>query len=160
MTEATRRAVILLKERLETCQAAGAALAELHNALKGRLAGTAVGEATQRLELSLGAVAQLQKEQARFLAVVSKDDMAAVIGEEPAGNEREAIERLLVAVTAAEQKLKEELSSSAKLLDNSMDFIQFQLNVISQTAADDIYAPPGKGGVEPRREIKMFDADV
>ena len=44
-----------------------------------------------------------------------------------------------------------------------MDFINYQLNVVSGTAADDTYGrsqPVAGPGAGLRREIAMFDADV
>ena len=89
--------------------------------------------------------------------------LSAVIAREPNPRERFAAVRALHAVRTRHEALRERVRSADRLLRQSADFISYQLNVISGTAADDTYGhsqPVAGPGAGVRREIAMFDADV
>ena len=63
--------------------------------------------------------------------------------------------RLLSQVGKLQKNLKTQLISNSHLLDRENKFIQFNLNVVTQTKADPIYKPHGNDDI---RSKKIFDA--
>ena len=98
-----------------------------------------------------------------FLTQTESQSLADVIGRESDLHERLAVERILRAVTRRQEELRALVQTCGQLLQTSAAFVNYQLNVISGTVADDTYgrsqpvAGPSPG---VRREIAMFDADV
>ena len=98
-----------------------------------------------------------------FLTQTESRSLADVIGRESDLHERLAVERILRAVTRRQEELRALVQTCGQLLQTSAAFVNYQLNVISGTVADDTYgrsqpvAGPSPG---VRREIAMFDADV
>ena len=96
-----------------------------------------------------------------LVAALQHSAFCAGIGANP--RERFAAVRALHAVRTRHEALRERVRSADRLLRQSADFISYQLNVISGTAADDTYGhsqPVAGPGAGVRREIAMFDADV
>ena len=98
-----------------------------------------------------------------FLTQTGNQSLAEIVAREPNLHERIAVERILRAVTRRQEELHSLIQTCGQLLQTSAAFVNYQLNVISGTVADDTYgrsqpvAGPAPG---VRREIAMFDADV
>ena len=163
MTHETREALVLLKAQLAACDGAVLRFGALSDALCQSTSGGGVAEPTAAAEHSLTEVRTLARRQSDFLMNTGGESLAAVISCEPNLRERLAVERVLRAVAARQKELRERIQICAELLQNSAAFVNYQLNVISGTVADDTYgrsqpvAGPAPG---VRREIAMFDADV
>jgi hypothetical protein len=56
--------------------------------------------------------------------------------------------------------MRKDLDDARELLKRSKQFVDFHINVITQTAANDTYVPPGTAELENRRGVRMFDANV
>lgn len=163
MTNETREALVLLKERLAVCEEAEHRFAALKAALQHSTAGGGVAAATAAAEHSLSALRAAEKAQRAFLDRVGGGSLAAVLAAEPNIRERLAAERAARTVAARQNGLQDEVRSCSQLLQQSVSFINYQLNVISGTAADDTYGrsqPIAGTAAGPRRETQMFDADV
>lgn len=57
------------------------------------------------------------------------------------------------------QELKNINQHNRTLLDNEVQFIDFNINIMTQTTADDIYAPQGQNGSVISKK-KMFDQTI
>lgn len=57
------------------------------------------------------------------------------------------------------QELKNINQQNRTLLDNEVQFIDFNINIMTQTTADDIYAPQGQNGSVISKK-KMFDQTI
>lgn len=57
------------------------------------------------------------------------------------------------------QELKNISNQNRTLLDNEVKFIDFNINMMTQTTADDIYAPQGQNGSVISKK-KMFDQTI
>ena len=162
MTNETRAALVLLKEQMAAAEEALASFDALVTALQHSAFGAGIGAPTAAAEKSLSAVRALARRQTEYLKTVRAEDLSAVIAREPNPRERSAV-RALHAVRTRHEALHERVRSADRLLRQSADFISYQLNVISGTAADDTYGhsqPVAGPGAGVRREIAMFDADV
>ena len=163
MTNETRAALVLLKEQMAAAEEALASFDALVTALQHSAFGAGIGAPTAAAEKSLSAVRALARRQTKYLKTVRAEDLSAVIAREPNPRERFAAVRVLHAVRTRHEALRERVRSADRLLRQSADFISYQLNVISGTAADDTYGhsqPVAGPGAGVRREIAMFDADV
>ena len=161
MTNETRAALVLLKEQMTAAEEALASFDALIEALQS--SAFAAGAATAEAEKSLSAVRTIARRQAEYLDTLQAPDLSSVIEHEPNLQERMVAVRALHAVRARHEALRERVRSADQLLEKSADFIRYQLNVISGTAADDTYGrsqPVAGPGAGVRREIAMFDADV
>ena len=148
-----RTQLMLSTECLEKLQA-------IKTALKENSAGKGVTEAVQAIEPTLAKLGQLEKLTREFLELTGKKRMTAYAASMPDSVERDAVMRLLSRIQGLDERLQRELASTQALLKRSKEFVDFHINVMTQTAANDTYAPPGAVEVENRRGIKMFDANV
>lgn len=163
MTNEIREALVLLKEQLAAYEEATLRFAALKEAFCRSASGGGLAEPTAAAERSLSEVRTLARRQSDFLLRTGATSLSDIVSREPNLRERLAVERVLRAVAARQKELQERIQICAELLQRSADFVNYQLNVISGTAADDTYgrsqpvAGPAPG---VRREIAMFDADV
>ena len=163
MTNETREVLLLLKEQLGTCEAAARCFAALKEALRHGGAAGGVSTATAAAERSLTELRAAEKALAAFLERTGRGTLAAVIDAEPNLSERLTAQRAAPSAAARQSALSEEVQTCKAVLDRNMDFINYQLNVVSGTSADDTYGcsqPVAGPGAGLRREIAMFDADV
>ncbi|EKX97077.1 MULTISPECIES: hypothetical protein [Selenomonas] len=163
MTNETREALVLLKAQLAACEEAAHRFAALSDALCQSASGGGVAEPTAAAEHSLTEVRSLARRQSDFLANTGAESLSVIVSREPNLRERLAVERVLRAVAARQAELRERIQICAELLQNSAAFVNYQLNVISGTVAEDTYgrsqpvAGPAPG---VNRAVAMFDADV
>ena len=86
--------------------------------------------------------------------------MTAYAAEQPDSVERNTVLHLLQKVQQSERTMRKDLDDARELLKRSKQFVDFHINVITQTAANDTYVPPGTAELENRRGVRMFDANV
>lgn len=135
-------------------------LRAITKALQKNSNGIGVTDAVQAMEPALAKLGRLEKLQAEFLAKSGQKRLADCVDAMPDAAGKETIAKLLAEVQDLEKSLQKELAVTQTLLKRSKEFIDFHINVMTQTAANDTYAPPGAAEVENRRGIKMFDANV
>lgn len=163
MTNETREALVLLKAQLSASEEAAFCFGVLRDALTASASGGGVAEPATAAERSLSEVRALTQRQTALLTQMHGTSLAEIVGREPNLRERIAVERVLRAVTVRQEELQTLVRSCAELLQKSADFVNYQLNVISGTVADDTYgrsqpvAGPAPG---VNRAVAMFDADV
>ncbi|EHG20338.1 hypothetical protein HMPREF9334_01654 [Selenomonas infelix ATCC 43532] len=163
MTNETREALVLLKAQLSASEEAAFRFGVLRDALTASASGGGVAEPATAAERSLSEVRALTQRQTALLTQMQGTSLAEIVGREPNLRERIAVERVLRAVTVRQEELQTLVRSCAELLQKSADFVNYQLNVISGTVADDTYgrsqpvAGPAPG---VNRAVAMFDADV
>ena len=163
MTNETREALVLLKAQLSASEEAAFRFGVLRDALTASASGGRVAEPATAAERSLSEVRALTQRQTALLTQMQGTSLAEIVGREPNLRERIAVERVLRAVTVRQEELQTLVRSCAELLQKSADFVNYQLNVISGTVADDTYgrsqpvAGPAPG---VNRAVAMFDADV
>ena len=163
MTNETREALVLLKAQLSASEEAAFRFGVLRDALTASASGGGVAEPATAAECSLSEVRALTQRQTALLTQMQGASLAEIVGREPNLRERIAVERVLRAVTVRQEELQTLVRSCAELLQKSADFVNYQLNVISGTVADDTYGrsqPVAGPAPWVNRAVAMFDADV
>lgn len=145
--------LLLSRECLTGLQAIGKALTENTN-------GSGVTEAVQAIEPILTRLNLLANREASFLAQNKASSLNEYIAAKPQGIMQDRALKLLAEASHIEDELGQKLKVTQELLKRSKAFIDYHINVITQTAANDTYTPPGAAELENRRKIKMFDANV
>ena len=156
MNDASR----LLRAELLLSQECLDKLQRLKHALQENTAGAETAEAAQAMLPALNKLNLLDKRKREFLQRAGKTRMTAYVADWPDTEERDTVLHLLQKVHQSEDQMRRELSSTKELLKRSKQFVDFHINVMTQTAANDTYVPPGAAEIENRRGIKMFDTNV
>lgn len=150
----------LLKEELLCGTEAAKAVAKLRETLRQNPSGKGVSTDAQALEAALQRIAKLAKRTDAFLAKAGAKTLLDAVRALPPSPLREGVNRLAIRAAQQQRALRTAVVAANDLLGKSHDFIAFHVNLMTQTAASDTYAPPGAEGVEPRRGRRMFDANV
>ena len=156
MNDATR----LLRAELLLNQECLDRLQQLKHILQENTAGAKVTEAAQAILPTLARLNKLDRRKREFLQQVGKARMTAYVADQPDTEERDTVLHLLQKVHQSEDRLRQELTAAKELLKRSKQFVDFHINVMTQTAANETYVPPGTAELENRRGIKMFDTNV
>lgn len=93
-----------------------------------------------------------------FLQIEEKKRLLAKEGGAPAAEE-DALRLLEEKLRQGMLRLCQINRANEKLVTNEMKFIDFNINIMTQTTADDIYAPQGQGGSVISKK-KMFDQTI
>ena len=153
-------AIRLLRAELLLSQECLDRLQRLKRALQENADGADTAEAAQAMLPALNKLNLLDKRKREFLQQIGKMRMTAYAADGPDSEERDTVLHLLQKVHQSEDQMRRELSSTKELLERSKQFVDFHINVMTQTAANDTYVPPGAAELENRRGIKMFDTNV
>lgn len=156
MTEALK----LLQIELQLLTGGLIELQAIKSALKENPSGRGVTDAVHCLETTLNRLALLEKRKGELLLRKKQATLKGCIAASRACIERDSAINLLIKIQGLEDKLKKELNSTRELLARSKAFIDFHVNVITETAASVTYAPPGAGAAQEERKVKMFEANV
>lgn len=153
-------AIRLLRAELLLGQDCLERLEKLKCTLQENTDGAEVTEMTQAILPILNKLDLLDKRKCEFLQQAGKTSMTAYAADCRKPEERDAVLHLLQKVHQAEDRMRRELNSTKELLKRSKQFVDFHINVMTQTTANDTYVPPGAAELENRRGIKMFDKNV
>ena len=148
----------ILRQQLVLCQQLQSIVHQQRELLKERSAAD-TSEFAKKMEPLLLELGKLDKQQKQQLAQGSARTMAELLGRQPASVERSLAVQLLQKTQRIMQDTREEGRKNDVLLRRNMEFIDYTINVLNQTTADAVYAPPGAAAqaVRPR---KMFDASI
>ena len=150
---------VIRREMFLLCQL-GKVMDGLNEALLRRADAAGVRNSVRQMEAMLSELGQAEKDQRQFLETKSQNDMHGFVKAQPASQEKDAVERLLLQVGNLQNDLKRKRAEIEKLLKNEKKFVDYNINVMNQTQAGSIYGPPGGSSVELMRGRKMFEADV
>lgn len=153
-------AVKLIRAQMQLSAECLERLRAIKTALQENSNGMGVTDAVQAMEPTLARLGKLEELKEEFLSKNGKKRLTAYAAAITDAEERAIVMRLLSKVRETEESLRKELKSTQALLKRSKEFVDFHINVMTQTAANDTYAPPGASEVENRRGLKMFDANV
>lgn len=135
-------------------------LQDLKHALQENTDGAEVTEVAQAIQPTLNKLKLLEKRKHEFLQQAAKTSMIDYGMDQSDIKERDTVLQLLQNVHQGESQMRRELDSTKELLKRSKQFVDYHINVMTQTAANDTYVPPGAAEIENRRGIKMFDTNV
>lgn len=150
----------LLKEQLLCGTEAAKAVAQLRGTLQQNPSGKGVGADVQALEAALQKLGALDRRTDAFLAVAGAKTLIDAVKALPPSPLAEGVNRLAVRAAQQQRALQVAVASAKELLEKSRGFIDFHVNLLTQTAASDTYTPPGGTEAELRRGRRMFDANV
>ena len=153
-------AIRLLRAELLLTQDCLDKLQRMKTILQENTDGAEVEATVQAIQPILAKLNLLDTRKREFLQRVGKTRMTAYVAEQPDSVERNTVLHLLQKVQQAERTMRKELDDVRELLKRSKQFVDFHINVITQTAANDTYVPPGTAELENRRGVRMFDANV
>ena len=148
-----RAELLLMQECLDKLQRIKVILQENTN-------GAEVEAAVQAIQPILAKLSLLDTRKREFLQRVGKTRMTAYAADQPDSVERNTVLHLLQQVQRSERSMRKELDDAKELLKRSKQFVDFHINVITQTAANDTYVPPGAAELENRRGVRMFDTNI
>lgn len=119
-----------------------------------------LNQITAELEPLLGRLDNLQRQQEIFLSAHKAKDAAAFLKEQPVSPERILSEKLIKKIQAEIKAIRSQHDASQRLLQNNMDFIDYNINVMTQVSAGTVYAPDSSGMTPTGSRTKMFDHSV
>ena len=148
----------IVRQQLVLCQQLQLLVHQQRELLKGHSTAD-ISEFARKMEPLLLELGRLDKQQKQQLAESSARTMAELLERQPASVERSLAAQLLEKLQRTMQDTREEGRKNDMLLQRNMEFIDYTINVLNQTTADAVYAPPGAAAqaVRPR---KMFDASI
>lgn len=119
-----------------------------------------VQKVTKEMEPVLGSLNTAEKKTQSFLQSVGAADMAAWLVEQPANRMKAMAQQLLEKQSGVLQQLKEASGNNQQYLQRNIDYIDYSVNVMTQTTAGVTYGTPDSDGGRPVQGTKMFEANV
>ena len=155
------KAIKLLREQMIICSRLNELFTGLNNALKESRSGSDVTSSVQSIEPLMKNLSDNDNKIQEFLKSIEVPNLKALIEAQPDGTERNVANSLLNKVWNLQKRLRHQITNVARLLVNSKSFIDYNINVMTQTVASNTYGPMGSNNnlrnVQKRR---MFDANV
>lgn len=111
----------------------------------------------ESLLLRLG---HIEENKQQLLAQTKSEDMAAFLAGQPRTKERNMALSLLQKLEKQMKELQVLSVQNHELLQRNIQYIDFTINVITQTAAGPTYASSGGLGTETSGSVKMFDKNI
>lgn len=148
----------LLKQQIEICRRLLTSIEDHRKALcKG--SGTGMGSETKRIEQLLAELRQIEKRQARLLRGTATGNLDELLARTAPSPQRSEARELLQECGELMREVREAVEMNSVLLDRHMQFIMFNINVMTGVAAEPTYEAEKKKR-QPAADNKMFDASV
>ncbi len=149
----------LLEEELSLCNKLNEAAEKQRMALKDNLDGQAAGGTAQVVNRLLETLAALEKKKEDFLNRAEAPTMMEAIRRQPYSSDKQRARKLLKDVDETLRELKRLCFTNQSLLERDMDYLNFNINVMTQAQAGPGYAAPEQApkAVQGR---KLFDQSV
>ena len=152
------KVIKLLREQMILCSRINEIFNDLNTAFKEARSGFDVTSSVQKIEPLMRDLSKNDASISEFLKSVNVDDLKSFIEMQPDGVERNVASRLLNQVSELQKRLRHQITNAARLMINSKKFIDYNVNVMTQTVANDIYSSGRELGQHQRRRV--FDANA
>ena len=152
------RVIKLLREQMILCSRLSGIFDDLSKAFKEARSGFDVTSSVQNIEILMRDLSKNDNAVKEFLQSVHIDNLKNFVDKQPDGVERNVANRLLVQVGNLQNRLRHQITNVANLMVNSKRFIDYNINVMAQTVADNIYGPGKELGQHQKRRV--FDANI
>ena len=152
------KVIKLLREQMILCSRLNEIFNDLNTAFKEARSGFDVTSSVQKIEPLMRDLSKTDVGISEFLKSVNVDNLSTFVEMQPAGVERNVASRLLNQVGELQKRLRHQITNVARLMINSKKFIDYNINVMAQTVADDIYGSGRELGQHQRRRV--FDANA
>ena len=149
----------ILREQMILCKRLNEIFEQLQNSLKENTAGQGVTSSVQTIEPLMMDLSKIETKIKEFLKETGYTNIKTFIESQPAGIEHDVALRLLSQVSQLQEKLRHRVVNSSQLLVKSKTFIDYNLNVMSQTVANNTYGLPGKE-LQNQRRRRIFETNV
>ena len=146
----------LLRERTEVCKKLEILFNELNEVLKTK--SSELNESVQKIIPVMQELSKNDSASQEFLKKVGVPSMGEFIAANSSGIQREMAENLLKEVSSLQENLKKHLGAVNVLLNKGKEFVDYNLNVISQTSASNTYGAATEK--ENRRGRRIFEANI
>ena len=123
-------------------------------------AATASGATAAEMEPLLASLQKSEANKDALLKKISGHDIAEFIRRQPKSMERDMAQRLLEKLQAVMGELKALNGHNRELLKRNMQYIDFNINVMTQAAAGTTYEATGGQPAQPDAGVKMFDTNI
>ena len=147
----------ILRQHLILCKRLSELLDKLRTDLKESTSGQGLSTTTQAIEPVMLELSKSENAINELLQKSKTQNLQSFIEAQPESVEREVAFKLLKQIAQFQSSIRHKIVNSATLLVNSRSFIEYNMNVMSQTAAPTTYGNP-KSESSPRRHI--FSANV
>ena len=153
------RVIKILKEQMILCTRLNEIFGELSEALKNGRSGADVTTSVQAIEPLMRDLSKSDLKVQEFLKAANVDNLKNFIESQNESIEKNVANNLLIKVSGLQDRLRHQITNVARLLINSKTFIEYNVNVLTNTVASNIYGPPGN---EARNQFnrRMFDANI
>ena len=150
-------AIRILHKQIEYCEN----LTELFNTLievlkKNKSA--EVPKLTQKISPAVGEFSKSVNSANEFLKKVGAEKLTDFVHSQRESIQKSLAEGLLKNLENLRVDLKNKTSEASRLLANSKEFVDFNLNIMSQTATNTTYGSTAETGSQSKR--KIFEANV
>lgn len=147
-----RQQLVLCRRLLELAQAQRQELVKTDAVAARKLAG--------EMEPVVAKVNSLEKRKAELLAGLGEPSVSALVSKMPYSPDKKVLGTLITNQDNVLQELKRINTDNLQYLDRHAKFIDYNINVMTQTSAGVTYGTPGDDGGMPVQGRKMFEAGV
>ena len=145
-----------LREQAILCSRLNELLDKLSDALKNNSLETA--EIVKTIDPLVFDLSKNSAKSQKFLETTNYKNFGELIMAAEDGVKKDVAERLLNQVINLQAKMIQAMQTAAKLLENASDFVDFNLNVLSQTSASPTYGAQAR--TETNSDRRIFDANI
>ena len=149
-------AIKLLREQAILCGRLNELLDALTEDLKNVSHGTE--EIVQQIDPLVLKLSKNSADTQKFLKASNFKNFGEYLATAEIGTQKDVAEKLLKQVVSRQEKLVGKMKIAAGVLVNGFNFINFNLNLLSQTSASTTYGSEAKTATKSERRI--FDANV
>ena len=149
----------ILRQQLVLC----ARLFELVKAQKKELItvnAVAASQLSREMETVMASISAVEKRKNMKLSALREDTLAQCLASQPDGPEKSFAIQLLTKQEVLLQEIKDANGNNLQYLDRNSKFIDYSINVMTQTSAGATYGTPEGYGGMPVQGVKMFEAGV
>ena len=152
IVEILRQQLVLCKRLLELAQAQKIELVKTDAVAARKLTGT--------MEPIMAEINSLEKRKEKLMSSRGENSLPVWLSKLPDSPEKEVLDTLIKKQEIVLQELKKVNSDNLQYLNRHAEFIDYNINVMTQTSAGVTYGTPGDAGGMPVQGRKMFDAGV
>ena len=153
------KVIKLLREQVILCSRLSELFKNLSEALKTSTSGTSVTTSVQSIELLMSNLSKNDLNIRELLKSYKISDLKTFVENNSNSIEGNVANNLLIKLGNLQKRIRHQITNVARLLINSKKFIDYNINVMTQTVASTTYGPSNAniGNLQKRR---MFDANI
>lgn len=149
-------AIKLLREQTVLCRRSLELFAKLIELLKEK--SPEITESVQKIEKFIPELRKNGITSQKFLQSKKCKTFADYINSQEKSIQRDVAERLLIQSENLQEKLRWQIGAAEKLTESGAAFVNFSLNLISQTSAGNTYGAEAVS--DSQSKLRMIDANV